>query len=273
MGDNRFRVLTDVMSIDAWHDPFQIDGRTSAVHVEVSFQQGRLGGDDPELPFTFRIALKRALLTVHLESPLSIQRSSVARDIPQDSAELSKILSAKKVAKSAFSTKGSINPATLSLGLSGMTSSEREATREEQVKVVQQLPRIIATSRPGGANEYSWDLQPTFDQYLDGQPWDPAAEPRLKARHPSTRGKIDPVIKITLSCALEDLSITDLTPKPVGLIESVKQVLANDISYAAAVQFLKRALVSADLHVGHVDNRFSDLLIADVLAKEEDPSA
>lgn len=270
MEENRLRVLAEVMSIDAWHEPFQIDGATSAVHVEVSFQQGRLGGRDSDIPFTFRIALKRALLTVHLEHPLTIKRSSVARDIPEVPAELSRILSAKKVAKTNLTTKGVLNPASLSLGLEGSATTDREATKEEQVKVVQQVPRIIATSKPRSTQEYAWDLQPTYEDYLEGQPWDPVTEPRLRVKHPTERQKLEPSIKITLSCALEDLSITDLTPKPAGFVETVKQYVANGVSYAAAVQYLKRALVDADLHVGQVDNRFSDLLIADVLAKVED---
>lgn len=270
MVDNRVRVLAEVMSIDAWHEPFRIDGQTSAVYVEISFQEGRLGGDNPAVPFTFRIGLRRALLTIKLEDPLTIKRSSVARDIPQTPAELSRILSAKKIAKSNVLVKGSLSPSSLSLGLSGSLNAEREASKEEQVKVVQQVPRIVATSKPRGSQEYAWDLQPTYEDYLEGQPWDPTREPRLRVNHPSQRQRIDPTIKVSLSCALEDLSISDLVPKPTGLMESVKQVIGNEISYAAAVQYLKRVLVDSDLHVGQADNRFSSLLIADVLAKEED---
>lgn len=271
MADNRRRVLAEVLSIDAWHDPFRIDGRTSAVHVEVSFQQGRMGGDDAKVPFTFRIGLRRALLTVKLEEPLAIKRSSVARDIPEKPAELSTFLTAKKVAKSNISTKGELNPSKFSLAVSGGASFDREATKEEQMKVIQEVPRILATSRPRSTTEYAWDLQPAYEELLEGQPWHPTDAPRLEVRHPGRFLKIDPTIKVTLSCALEDISITELQPKSAGLVETIKHAVTNDISYAAAVQYLKTVLLSADLRVDKLDGRFSDLSIADVLSKAEEP--
>jgi hypothetical protein len=66
MKDNRTKVLGEVLSLDAWHEPFRCDGETSGVFVELSFHEGRLGGDDAAMPVTFKIELKRALLTVRL---------------------------------------------------------------------------------------------------------------------------------------------------------------------------------------------------------------
>lgn len=271
MDNNRSRIFAEALSVDAWHDPFRIDGSTSAVYVELSFQQGRLGGADPKIPFTFRVSLKRALLTIKVEQPLSIQTSSIARDIPQVPAELSRILAAKHVAKKNRLVKGSVNPATFSLGMSGSVGAESEASREDQLKVVQQVPRILVSSRPRSAQEYAWQLEPSYENYLEGQPWDPAEGPRLRVRHPSAKARIDPMIKISLSCALEDLEIDDLEPKPSSLLESLKQELFGEVSYASAVHYLKQVLVNSDLDVGRVDNRFSDLWLADVVSKEEFP--
>ncbi len=92
--NNQKRVLAQVLSIDAWHGPIRTDGDVSAVHVELSFQQGRMGGDDPGFPFTFNIALKRALLTVRLEPPLKLDRNSVARQIPSNQGEYTRIMAA-----------------------------------------------------------------------------------------------------------------------------------------------------------------------------------
>lgn len=271
MDKNRKRILAEALSVDAWHDPFKIDGTTSAVHVEVSFHEGRLGGNDPMIPFTFRIALRKALLTVKIEEPLSIKRSSVSRDIPETPAELTKILSAKQTARSSASLAGKLDPSSLSLALSGELMSGKEASKDQQLKVVQEIPKILAISRPRSPTEYAWELQPAYHEFLDGQPWDPIKSPRLEVRHPSVRQAIDPTIKVILSCALEDLSISSLEPKPQGAIEAIKNAAKGSISYAAAIQYLKRTLINADLEVGKFDNRFSDLWIADVLSQEEMP--
>ena len=271
MSDNRKRILAEVLSLDAWHTPFRIDGTSSAVHVEVSFQQGRLGVHDPELPFTFRISLKRALLTVKLEDPLTIKRSSVARDIPENPAEMSKILTAKDAAKRNSTSKGELSLNKFGLGFSGSRSTDHEISREDQLKIVQAVPRIIASARPRSNTEYAWELQPAYEQVLEGQPWNPQQFPRMQVRHPEKRSAIDPTIKVTLSCALEDVVIDELEPKSLKFTDQVREIFENRHSLAAAIQYLKLTLLRADLEVGNIDNRFDDLLIADVFSAEEMP--
>ncbi|WP_454280123.1 hypothetical protein [Sphingomonas sp. Marseille-Q8236] len=94
MSNNR-RVLAQALAIDAWHEPMRFDGQTFSVHVELSFKSGRIGGDDPNFPFTFNIALKRALLILKMEEPLVIDRRTVARSIPANTAEMTRIVDAR----------------------------------------------------------------------------------------------------------------------------------------------------------------------------------
>ncbi|WP_203308822.1 hypothetical protein [Sphingomonas beigongshangi] len=269
MSDNRARVLSQALSIDAWHDPFRVDGSTSGVHVEISFSEGRLGGDDAEFPFTFKLALKRALLTIKVERPLSLERRSVARSKPTADAERTMILAYREAAKANLAAKGRITPATIHLAISGEAKAEEEVTSEERVKVVQTIPAIVVSPKPVDRQSYSWDMVPGHSETLQGQPWDPVDEPRLRVSVDGTIPKIDPVISIVVSCALEDIEISDLVPKRSTLNDKVRNVIYNDISEKAAIQYLKRILVNADLETGKLDDRFSDLIVADLLALPE----
>src|SRR6478672_4710428 len=121
MRDNRTRVLGEVLSLDAWHEPFQCDGNTSGVFVELSFHEGRLGGE-AGIPFTFKVELRRALLTVRLEAPLEIDRRNVARSIPETDVELRRIKSAKAHAEASLSAKAKLSPRDMALALSGAAS-------------------------------------------------------------------------------------------------------------------------------------------------------
>lgn len=268
MSNNRQRILAEVLSLDAWHKPFRIDGETSAVHVEVSFEQGRIGGDDPQMPFTFRLSLRKALLTVKLEPPLTIDRNTIARSIPENPVELSHMLSTESESKSSLSSEGRLSLKGASASVSGSIGDSAAAKTEQRMKLIQSSPRIRSSPKPGGPREYSWEIAPTFEDYLDGQPWHPVHDPRLYVKHPLTKQMIDPTIKVTLSCSIDDLLIDDLTPKSDKPLSIIRHAVKNDISYAAAVQYLKIVLTSADLEVGMMDNRFSRFLIADTMAVE-----
>ena len=266
MSDNRRRVLAEVMAIDAWHQPFRNDERTSSVHVDVSFQQGRLGGNDANMPFTFKIFLKRALLTITLEAPLTLDRSTVARGIPVNGSDLSALLNAKGRAMATKNTGGVVDPNTLSDALSHNTGASELDNTKNRLNVVQQIPKILVSPKPRGASEYAWDLQPAYQEFLEGQPWHPAEEPRLYVNSLKKPLLIDPSIRVTLSCAFEDIDISDLQPKKAGLLEKIRMVAQNDISNAAAIQYLKLTLRDLDLEVSDLDNRFSDLVVAEVFA-------
>ncbi|MFK4870754.1 hypothetical protein [Novosphingobium sp. ZW T3_23] len=245
------------------------DGDLVSVHVEMSFKNGRVGGDDPDFPFTFNVALKRALLTLQLEKPLQIDRSSVARHIPSDKAEYSKIVSARNEAKSNIEGGGKVTPESLSVVLSAKSGHSRSSSREDQIKVVQEIPRIIAMPFPLGPQEYAWELTPGHGSYLDGQPWDPVEKPRLAVKHISSgRPVLEPVIKALVSCKLDDISITDLKLKGDGIIDTLKEVAFPKNNIAAAVQHLKLILRDLELTSGGLEDRFSNLFIADMVVVE-----
>jgi hypothetical protein len=269
MANNRARILSQALSIDAWHEPFRLDGATSAVHVELSFSEGRLGGDDADFPFTFKLALKRALLTIKVERPLSLDRRSVARSKPSIDAERTMILALRESAKANIAANGKITPATIHLAISGEAKAEEEVTSEERVKVVQSIPAIVVSPKPIDSGSYSWDIIPGHSETLHGQPWDPIDEPRLRVKVDGNLPKIEPVISITVTCALEDIEISELVPKRQDLNDRLRSIIHNDISKKAAIQYLKRVLLNADLEAGLLDNRFSDLLVADILALSE----
>jgi hypothetical protein len=267
---NRRRVLAEVLSIDAWHEPMQFDGKNFSVHVELSFRQGRVGGDNPDFPFTFNIALKRALLTLSLEKPLSIDRKTVARSIPANQAELTRITTAKSEVKNSAELGGKVSPTSMAFALSGKAGGSQAKLHENQMKFVQDVPRIIAFPQPGGAGEYSWELKPGQTESLEGQPWDPVAEPRFSAKYKGEiPPKIGPIIKALVSCKLEDIEITDLTLKDTSFVGQIKEAAFHKVNKAAAIQHLKFSLREMELETGDFGDMFSAVAIADLIVSEQ----
>jgi hypothetical protein len=246
------------------------DGEKFSVHVELSFRNGRVGGDDPDFPFTFNIALKRATLTLYLEKPLSVDRNSIARHIPSSQAELSSLVSAKKEIKSNRELGGKVDPASVALTLAGHSAASASQSRERQVKVVQELPRIIAIPHPSGDQQYSWELTPGQSEILDGQPWDPVSEPRLSLRMSiGSKPRIDPVVKAIVSCRLDDIAIDSLQLKDTSVIGTIKEMAFNRVNIAAAVQHLKFTLRDMELEVGALSDAFSHIEVANLIVVED----
>jgi hypothetical protein len=267
--NNRARVLAEVLSVDAWHQPFAVGGSSSAVHVELSFQEGRIGGADPDFPFTFRLNLKRALLTVKLEPPLEIERSSVARSVPSSEVELKRLRVAKEAALASLDGRATLSPLAIAIALKASAYNKREVGAEDHLRVVQNLPETLVSPRPGGSREYTWELEPTFRESLRGQPWNPVDAPRLRVKTSGGMPPLPPTIKVEVSCALCDLQISEIEPKDKSIGQSLRNIVYNDNNQAAAVQHIKLVLRDADLEPAVLDNRFSDVLLASILAIPE----
>jgi hypothetical protein len=270
MSGNRLRLLSDVLSLDAWHSPMRTDRASCQVCVELTFKEGRLGGEDEDFPFTFRLSLKRALMTIRLEEPLDIVRDSVARNIPDSQVHQTRLRAVRDGLIGSIGGEAKISPDTFVAALNAKLKTERTVQNEEETSFIQILPPILAVSEPRGRREYSWTLEPTFMPALRGQPWDPVESPRLSARYdPRKISKVTPAISVRIECALEDLLIQDINPKDRSLQETISNILPGDTRLAAAKQHIKHVLRVANLEPGGLDNRFSRFLVASVLAAVE----
>ena len=266
MSDNRVQFLSDVLSVDAWTDPIKLDDRTAGVYVDLTFHEGRIGGDRHEIPFTFKLNIKRALLTVHLDDDLKMDRQKVARSVPSNQAEYQRVKGARDVAEQNSSLGGKIDISALSFALEGERTSRSSLTREDELRIVQTIPENLVTPKTEGAQGYSWIIEPTYREFLRGQPWHPTDDPRLMIglkRLVNER----PQVRIEIKCAFEDLDISDLRPKKVPK-EDFFKVVFHEINQRSAEHFLKMILTESHLLPGRLDNRFREVVIANVIALE-----
>lgn len=264
---NRRRLLSDLLSIDAWHDPIRVDERTAKVHVELTFKEGRVGGNDAELPFTFRVSLHKAEMTVKLESPLTYDRNTVARSIPAAWAELTRIRTAREQAERTAKVGMNIDAASFAAAFRAQAGETKSDQREDVLKVVQTIPEIMVTPSPSGNNSYSWAMEPTWRPFLSGQPWHPTEQPRMLVGL-NKKTKIDPAISVELRCAFEDIAIYELETKETSVFGLLKASAFNMVNEKAAIQYLKKLITQADLEPSAMDNRFNDVLLASVISLE-----
>lgn len=242
IGDNRQRYLAELVSIDAWHEPIKIDEKTAGVFVELSFKEGRIGGDDGQLPFTFKVSLRKAALIIRLEKPLKLDRNAVARSIPVAEGELTRVRAARETAERKLAGGVGMDAAKFAAAMTAEASSHTQITKSDEIKVVQTIPEIMVTPFPDGANAYSWTMEPTWKDFLRGQPWNPTDHPRLRVGIDSKMPPIEPAISVELRCAFEDIEIYDIETKAESVFGVIKDGVFNLTNRKAAIQHLKKLI-------------------------------
>lgn len=147
-----------------------------------------------------------------------------------------------------------------------MSKKTDQISKSDSLKIVQTIPPILVTGEPSGNLEYSWNFSPSWKDVLDGSPWDPIEHPRFSAIYDSDKlGQIDPLISAQITCAMEDLIISDLQPK------NPAKTLSFDLSrekQLVAEQYVRHYLNSCYLAPGKMDNRFASMLIAYAISVE-----
>jgi hypothetical protein len=266
MSNNRIKLFAELVKADAWRSAFGPDGK-SQLHVELSFQNGHFGGDSAAIPFTFSASLKRAILRVTVEAPLRINRASVARSIPQKEIELTKYLSIRKQLDASASAEAAVNPRAFAASLSGSIQGAISVDKGEEARVRETVPAILVKAQPGGAGAYQWELQPSYFPHLEGQPWHPMDEPRMQIESANARSTEDLAIRVFIECHRDDIDVYDLKLKNEGLQAKANNILFNDMNKKAAIQYIKICLEGAELDPGLMDNRFSRVTLADLIAE------
>tara|TARA_R110002124_G_scaffold263786_1_gene430274 strand:+ start:331 stop:1128 length:798 start_codon:yes stop_codon:yes gene_type:complete len=263
-------MFSEVVALDAWHSPVKKTRDSIEVYVDLAFKDGRMGGEDIDFPFTFRVALKRAKLVLKAPEPLSIIRKTIARDIPLVEAERTQIKMVRDEIISSKEGELALNAHNFAARLSASKSKNSASSKADVLKVVQTIPLIMVAGEPQGSNAHTWSFQPTYSSFLSGSPWDPIANPRFSGRYDyKNYMKNEPVINASITCALEDLIVSDIEMKNKNLSNSIKNLTGYEKRMAAARQHIKQLLHRINLEPGRMDNRFASLLIASAIAVEE----
>jgi hypothetical protein len=265
---NRRRILSDVISLEAWHEPFS-PGRVSAIYVDAVFLEARLG-KEPESPVRFTLKLRRAeiALVISPNEPLQVLHASVARDQSVKSARL-------KSQKTTASRSGSSAAANVAIGSS--TGAQVEASgfaglsKEEQSVVEIDTPvRLILTTQSRTADgHYRWEVKAVHSGPLEGKPWDPLQEPRLSVRDTRTDEKhVEGSCYVEIRCRREDLIIEGIKLKGSSRLNFLPQRKRHHNRMAAAEAYILAALTSRSLGSDDIHEPFGEICLANILVEE-----
>lgn len=261
--DNRRRALHEVVSLDGWYDPFSHKKKLSALHVDVAFHEGIIGGDDPESDVIFRLKLKRAdvVVVVPEVEPLSVEKASVSRDAPNK--EVTRTEKGLLVRKRSASISGTLTAVPMAIfgavkaGLNGELSDQKEESVSSREKLT--AMSVLQIMTPDG--HYAWRIEPNLGDALSGRPWNALRQPRLKLKdkRPIGSKSIEPGVNLEIRCRKSDLQIWDVKLKSGEKIKGANNLIAAEIE-------IRNRLIGSGLLLDRDDFEYSMLTLNNVRA-------
>lgn len=262
---NRRREFGDIVTVEAWHNPFDVQVERVDLHVDVVFGGGRIGGE-PEAPVRFRLALKQAEVVVIVPTgePARVDIRSVRRDAPT--------IKAKATETRKTSRKASLG-AGIGLGVSqkGAKASAKvdakgsaTTSRDEVVTIAKALQGMTFVQSQTPDNHYKWTITPAIGATLDGRPWDAAASPVLQLvdTRPDRSKSIPPSTRVEIRCRREDLLISDIVLKDEPGWEAMRKKVFHRNREATAEAIIRTKLLAEGLFCGDLSDPFTYMTLA-----------
>lgn len=263
--NSRRQAFSEVVSIDAWHGPFDNGNRKAALHADVVFGTARVGGEENS-KVRFRLSVKavEVIVVISDAEPVSVDKASVRREPA--------VIKAKGTAEQEKSFEIS-GESELNLGVGraernsftgNITGKMKKILREKENKTYEILNINVVQSKTIDGF-YCWKVNGRDGKALDGRPWDAVSEPRLTLvdKRSSSEMSLPPAIRLEVRCLREDLIIKDIEVKDGTVRQSI---LSSPNKKAAAESYIRDRLMEEGLEVASVSEKFGSLTLAAVFA-------
>ena len=268
--DNRRRAFADVVSIDAWHDPFGSDAGAVDLHADIVFGTARVGGE-PESAVRFRLSIKRAELVVIIPEtePVKIDRNSVARGAKGPDGKMVETFETSAQGHMKAVASSSIGPTNVSGATSAEIGAAANIQASKKIEITATVEFMKVTQSKTADDNYRWTIEPGQQRTLDGRPWDGVKEPRLKLidlRANRSKG-IPPSVRVEVRCRREDLAIEELEAKDVNAWQLLTARAGFSNRLAAAESYIRDRLAEEGFQIRNLEEKFAELVLGAVTAE------
>lgn len=211
--NNQARNLSDIVSLEAWHDELTCDLGRSDLHVDVSFMTGRMGGGNDN-PVRFKLTLRQAELVVVVPAtePVKVDPKSVRRDTRDRKATVTDTYKRSGKVEGATAAKVKLRSTGADVNFEAEGGVSGSASRDHLVEVSETVRSIVAVHGKAADGAHFWTLSPAMGDTLDGRPWDGVQEPRLTlvdTRKADSRS-LPATVRVEVRCRREDLEISEI---------------------------------------------------------------
>jgi hypothetical protein len=272
MANNRIRAFSEVVTIDAWHEPFASNRPRADLCAHVVFKLGRLGGDS-ESPVRFKLGIKRAeIVLVRPDGEeIKIDRNSILRGTPK--AKIRKVTKLQK--EHGLSAALGIGAEADEKGASVNVKTEAEIkalqSKVEDILLDEDLPHILVVQSLDGRDQYQWEVSPAITIALEGEPWErDKAIVNLGDGRARDSKNPPPAVRIECRCKREDLIIKDIDIKDQSILEKASTLVKRDKKMRAVEAYVRDRLVQEGLSFTNISDPYASVTLASVSPGEPD---
>lgn len=272
-GNNRFRGLSDLVSLDAWHGEITADNTKADLYLRLSLNKASFGGKGDD-PISFDVSIKNADVIVLLpdDGAFKVPPNSVC------SQPINEIL----VEQSDGATQSSNDSSGLEVGVAKLninTGATFTDTTETSTTTTTKLKPVSKSWKKIQGN-HAWRISPINNNGFDehevwrGEADDPLLtlkDARTDERILSdTNTNIQPVVNIQIVCTREQLVISNLSPTKSTFIDKISKnsKYQQDVRMAAAESYLKDLLIEQGFNQLDMTNKNVSIVLADCPAEQ-----
>ncbi|WP_199084650.1 hypothetical protein [Bosea sp. ASV33] len=266
--DNRRRALAEVASLEAWHESFTSSRKAAALHVDVSFDVGRIGGEEGS-GVRFRLALRRAEVVVIIPpgEPASIDPTSVSRDNRSVKVSTQKTVSSKEKREVGANALLKADQHLVKGRLAAKAFYALGGKSQTLIKIAENATAMRIRHKLDSEGNHCWTIEPSAEQALSGKPWSADKAPRAKVNDDRPKGSpsLAPSVRVELRCRREDLLITDIQIDRPGWKALGDPFGRNKELAAEAV--IRTRLAQAGLLTGDISDPFAMITVSATIAE------
>lgn len=254
-----------VVALDVWAKPVPKKAGIYSLHVDVTFGEGREGGE-LESQVEFRLEVAAAAIWVgdgsSMDAPV-IDSDHVRREFGTSPAirrttKLGSVDATKARGKAGVGIKNLKPNASIAID----AGVERNRTTKVETTITEK-PRLIEVKHSPSAVQgvHVFNVKASQDDTLSGKPWDPKSEPLARVGRRSG-GPIAEVLAVSVRVKWDDLVISDVEPKDQSLKARMSRLGQNQ--RIAAQQYIKHQIAKLGMPTGDPGSKFSEIVFANV---------
>lgn len=266
---NQGPALADVVSLEAWHDEFSEVLPAVDLFVDVVFSEGRLGAEgDAQVRFDLCIRRAEIVVIVPAAEPVAVDPASVSRDAPRLKGTRTKNLQRSRSWSAGLRGAASIVTGLPVVMMRGRVDGAAAGSALEEVEQCEELRAISVRNSKTEDAHHRWTLTPALGSFLDGRPWDPNSEPRLKLVDlRSNKSGLPPSVRVEVRCRREDLLISNIAIKSKARWDAAKARAGYRNREIAAEAYIRDQLLRRGLVVGDMRDTSAQMTLSMAFAE------
>lgn len=259
--NNQYRGLTELVALEAWHEPFTRKVDRADFHIDVAFDTERVGGSGEAVRFQVRLKRAEIVVVVPFGELAAFDQAKTVRDAPVVKGKAKTRKAVEKGGELGGKAKGGIGKK----GLVGELDAKAAGHLGYREQTVLELAEDLTGMRVlhhAGAGEPRWVVV-ALGPSLFGRPWEDTLRLKVVDTRPNRDPDLPPSLRVQIRCRREDMLIDNIVLVDPTPLEALAGVIPNNrLKVAEAI--IRTRLFEEGLFDGDPSDPYARMTLADL---------